>query len=166
MTRKEISKYIRHLTPRANCKCEICKSHKDVQTHHLIKVENLTHIAWHNALNTREEIQNMYKPTASLCSECHNNLHALMEENYLEPCVTYDTFYEVLGLLEDIDLSNVDDTLYEDYRTVVDTMTNNVIFNLIKYGDFSKEELETIETTLEQLNLEYEYCFEEMEEII
>lgn len=156
MTRREISKYIRHLTPSAGKSCEICKSKKDIQCHHLIKVENLTHIAWHNNIDTREEIHDMYMPTVDLCNECHNNFHALMEENYIEPDVNYTKFFEVLSILQGIDLTQVNEELYKDYREVVDNMTDTVVFNLLKYGTFSEEELETIQNVIEELHSDYE----------
>lgn len=156
MTRKEISKYIRHLTPITGKKCELCNSRKNIQCHHLIKVENLTHIVWHNNIDTREEIKEMYNPTVDLCEECHSELHALMEENYLVPKIDYEKFDKVLCLIQDIDLTKVNEELYKDYREVVDNMTDTVVFNLLKYGDFTSEELETIQESLEQLHIDYD----------
>lgn len=161
MTRREISRYIRHLTPLTGKKCEICNTKKNIQCHHLIKVENLTHIAWHNGLDTQQELKDMYKPTVDLCNECHNNFHALMEENYIEPQVDYNVFGKIVDILQEIDLTQVDEKLYSDYRDVVDGMTDKIIFNLVKYGDYTEEELKQIEEIEKNLHQRYNLEFEE-----
>lgn len=152
MNRKEIHKEIRRISKNHNkCECFICKTQENVQNHHIIKVDTLTNIAYMNGYNTSEKISQMYIPTVDLCEECHKKVHSLMLDNYIEPKIDYKDFLSVIDIIDMVDYKKFPNDLFEDYIEATERLTGTVIFNLLEYGEFTSEELETINEIIEEM---------------
>lgn len=152
MTRKEIHKEIRKISRSENkCECYLCKSKKHIQNHHIIKVEVLGDMAYLNGYNTKEQIAELYIPTVDLCEECHKTVHSLMMDNYIEPTIEYKDFLGVMCILDMINLEEAPDDLLEEYTKATNTLMETVIFNLLEFGEFTEEELETIDLIIAEM---------------
>lgn len=143
MNRKSIAGLIRTSTAvsKKGEHCFICGAKKDIQQHHIIPVKTLSTIAYHHKYE-HDDVINMYKPCEFLCDYCHKLVHTLMEDSYNEPYVDYETIDKVVDLVSEIDLSNVNEEVYQDYSDEVDRMITSIKFNLAEFGNLSLDEIE------------------------
>lgn len=163
MNRKEVNKYIRFTSKESKegqC-CSLCGLKRNIEQHHLIKVKELGSIAWRNGYDSKEKIDTMYIPTTFICNKCHELVHSLMDDNYEEPTLDLNFIEGILELISDIDLTNVQEDLIDDYEREVNKMFNMMLYNFVKYGDLTSEELDYVQEIIElQLGDEYSEVIE------
>lgn len=152
-SRKEAAKELRRINQEKLSKecpgsryCHICGTDKDVENHHIIKVETLSKIAYYHKV---DDIEELYAPTVDLCDYHHKVWHGCTgDTNYVDEDIDIDTFYRIVDVLGEIDLSNVPPELYSEYKESYDEMVRAFIFELKERYAFSEDELEEIENIL------------------
>ena len=152
-SRKEITKELRKMNQDKLNKeipesryCHICGTEEGVQNHHIIKVENLSKMAYYHKI---EDLSELYVPTVDLCDYHHKVWHGYTgDTNYIDEDISLDTFYSIVDILGQVDLSLVSDRLYDEYKFNYDEMVKSFLFELKERYAFSEEEIEEIKNIL------------------
>ena len=120
-SRKEITRELRKMNQEKLNKecpesryCAICGKEEGVQNHHIIKVELLSKFAYYHKV---DDLENLYAPTVDLCDYHHKVWHGCTgDTNYIDEDISIDTFYRIVDILGQVDLSLVPEDLYDDYK--------------------------------------------------
>ncbi|MCQ2910924.1 MAG: hypothetical protein MJ244_01935 [Clostridia bacterium] len=152
-SRKEITKELRKMNQEKLNKecpegryCHICGTDKEVQNHHIIKVEDLSKTAYYHKV---QDLNDLYIPTVDLCDYHHKVWHGCTgDTNYIDEDIDLDAFYRIVDILGRVDLSVVPDELYSDYKEYYDHMVSSFVFELKERYAFSDDEVEEIEDIL------------------
>ncbi|MCQ2979252.1 MAG: hypothetical protein MJ245_05610 [Clostridia bacterium] len=152
-SKKEITKELRKINQDKLNKenqegriCHICGTDCDVQNHHIIKVEQLSKMAYYHKV---DDLQDMYIPTVDLCDYHHKVWHGCTgDTNYIDEDIDIDEFYSIVDILGTVDLSLAPEELYDDYKTHYDEMVNAFLFELRERYAFTEDEIQEIEHIL------------------
>ena len=167
-SKKEITKELRKMNKdklgkeikEERC-CEICKCKEGVQNHHIIKVENLSKIAYYKKF---ENIEEMYIPTVDLCDYHHKVWHGCTgDTNYLDTEISVDDFYRIVDILGNVDLTKAPKELYDDYKKYFEEIVDAFMFELKEHYSFTDSEIDDIK---EALLVSEDYSAEEMAELL
>lgn len=111
-----------------------------------LKIETLSKIAYYHKV---EKLEDLYLPTVDLCDYHHKVWHGFTgDTNYIDEDVSIDTFYRIVDILGQVDLSQVSEELYDDYRESYDEMIKAFVFELRERYSFSEDEVNEIENIL------------------
>lgn len=148
---KARTKYAKEIRQASHCdmprRCYVTGEKKDVQLHHLIKVQDLSEIAYYNQI---DDVRELYIPTVYLTDRIHHVWHQLTEGlgDLDDVDISIDEAEKMLDLFSFIDFKKVPEEYLEDYKNCYDKMFNHYIFELE-----NRFELEIEEDVLETLNL-------------
>lgn len=152
-SRKEITKELRKMNQdklNKECPesryCHICGIEEGVQNHHIIKVEDLSKMAYYHKI---DDLGKMYIPTTDLCDYHHKVWHGCTgDTNYIDEDISLDTFYGIVDILGEVDLTLAPSELYPEYKATYDEMINSFLFELKERYAFSEDEIEEMQDIL------------------
>lgn len=130
---KSRTKYAKEIRHASHCdmpkRCYITGEKKDVQLHHLIKVQDLSEIAYYNQI---EDVRDLYVPTVYLTDRIHHVWHQLTEGlgDLDDVDISLDEAEKMLDLFSFIDFKKVPEEYLQEYTEYYDKMMNHYVFEL------------------------------------
>ena len=148
---KARTKYAKEIRQASHCdmprRCYVTGEKKDVQLHHLIKVQDLSEIAYYNQI---EDVRDLYIQTVYLSDRVHHVWHQLTEGlgDLDEVDISIEEAEKMLDLFGFIDFKKVPEEHLGEYKNCYDKMMNHYIFELE-----NRFELEIEDETLQSLEI-------------